>query len=175
MKCPRRSVFSRRLSSTARASSNRSMTAWLSLPRLRFGPGVADPVARSRSVVGHMQIVVSCSSACRPRSGGWRGRRWSSARARRARPAVGRASGPRRRDTPRSPRAARRRGSAAACPRPTRRRGPSAARDGADGVDRGADLRAADLRRPAPPRRTASPSLKRACAPLTGSSNPPAT
>ena len=44
VKWPRRSVFSRRLSSTARASSKRSMIAWLSLPRLRFGPGVADAV-----------------------------------------------------------------------------------------------------------------------------------
>ena len=44
VKWPRRSVFSRRFSSTARASSKRSMTAWLSLPRLRLRAGVADAV-----------------------------------------------------------------------------------------------------------------------------------
>jgi hypothetical protein len=61
LKWPRRSVRKRSSSSTARASSNMSITAWLSLPRhsgdasARAGP---MPSARSRSVVAHMHTVV---------------------------------------------------------------------------------------------------------------------
>lgn len=64
VQCPRVRVRSRSSSSMARASSNRSITAWLSLPRLSGLPAscsrLAGPIpsARSRSVVGHMQIVV---------------------------------------------------------------------------------------------------------------------
>ncbi len=39
------------------------MTAWLSEPRASRGPAGPMPSARSRSVVGHMQIVVSRSSS----------------------------------------------------------------------------------------------------------------
>jgi hypothetical protein len=55
---PRRSVDRRALSSIARASSNGSIIAWLSLPRARGEPWSASsrlgpmPSARSRSVVG---------------------------------------------------------------------------------------------------------------------------
>ena len=61
---PRRSVARRSLSSTALASSNRSITAWLSEPRQRGLPASASdragpiPSARSRSVVGQKQAVV---------------------------------------------------------------------------------------------------------------------
>src|SRR6266540_2243333 len=61
---PRRPEARRSSNSKARDSSNRSMTAWLSLPTHNGLPAVASaaagpmPSARSRSVVGHMQTVV---------------------------------------------------------------------------------------------------------------------
>ncbi len=39
------------------------MIAWLSLPRESLGPASPIPSARSRSVVGHMQIVVPLRSS----------------------------------------------------------------------------------------------------------------
>ena len=116
-------VASRSSSSTARASSNRSITAWESLPRRARTPASRSaaagpmPSARSRSVVGQRQHrarraeQVATSLAVR-----WVA--WTavnrSPSTRRARPAAASACGRRRRGTARSPPAARRRGRAAA-------------------------------------------------------------
>ncbi|CAM3572520.1 hypothetical protein STAL104432_25625 [Streptomyces albus] len=61
---PRVRLARRSSSSSARASSNRSMTAWLSLPSDSAAPARSSagagpmPSARSRSVVGHMHTPV---------------------------------------------------------------------------------------------------------------------
>ena len=62
--CPRFWVASRSCISTARISSNRSITAWLSEPSVRVAPELRNrragpmPSARSRSVVGQKQTLV---------------------------------------------------------------------------------------------------------------------
>ncbi len=84
---PRSRRASRSSSSTARASSNRSITAWLSEPRLNrprpASSAAAGPIPspRSRSVVGQKQtpvdVCVEVGDVVR-RSGGWRAPRWSA-------------------------------------------------------------------------------------------------
>ena len=93
---PRCSRARRSSSSTARASSNMSITAWLSEPRLNkpFASSSAGagpiPSPRSRSVVGqkHTPVAVSVMVAdVFGMSDAWRAPRWSGVRARR-RPAA---------------------------------------------------------------------------------------
>ena len=68
---PRCWVASRSCISTARISSNRSITAWLSEPSVRVAPASCNrragpmPSARSRSVVGQKQTLVRLSPSSR--------------------------------------------------------------------------------------------------------------
>ena len=82
--CRARRVASRSSSSTARASSNRSITACESVPSDRRAPGVAQAPRRADAVgevaLGRRAEAAPCTrprraGRCRRRSGGWRGRR----------------------------------------------------------------------------------------------------